>query len=146
MATWWPPPCSALADGPPPAFTTRYLAHYPRRNRMRDSYLACASEPPARSARRVGRFSPSSCTTARCIAPRSAPGVRLRDNHGCTRLEATCARDIAVGDPVLSDRQRILAAGTEHSTDDTASGSAAAARALRRGSDQFGSSDTDGVA
>lgn len=46
---------------------------------------------------------------------RSAQGViRLADKHGEDRLEAACARALAVGDPSYRTIKGILAAGTEH--------------------------------
>ena len=67
---------------------------------------------------------------------RSAQGVLgLRDKHGCERLEAACARAIAVGDPSYRTIKGILIAGTEHGTDQTTTGSAAAAGAFLRGPD-----------
>ena len=70
---------------------------------------------------------------------RSAQGVLgLRDKHGCGRLEAACARAIAVGDPSYRTIKGILIAGTEHAQHEPASGAAAAAGAFLRGPDQFG--------
>ncbi len=70
---------------------------------------------------------------------RSAQGVLgLRDKHGCERLEAACARAIAVGDPSYRTIKGILIAGTEHGTDQTAIGSVIAAGAFLRGPEQFG--------
>ncbi len=70
---------------------------------------------------------------------RSAQGVLgLRDKHGCDRLEAACARAIAVGDPSYRTVKGILLAGTEHVTDPATTGSAAAAGAFLRGPEEFG--------
>lgn len=79
---------------------------------------------------------------------RSAQGVLgLRDKHGCERLEAACARALAVGDPAYRTIKGILVAGTEHDdgTTEPASG-AAATGAFLRGPDQFAPGDTDGIA
>ena len=70
---------------------------------------------------------------------RSAQGVLgLRDKHGCERLEAACARAIAVGDPSYRTIKGILLAGTEHGTDQTTIGSPATAEAFLRGPEEFG--------
>jgi len=46
---------------------------------------------------------------------RSAQGVlRLAERHDAERLEAACARALAVGDPAYRTVKGILAAGTEH--------------------------------
>jgi hypothetical protein len=46
---------------------------------------------------------------------RSAQGVlRLADRHDPARLDAACARALAVGDPAYRTVKGILAAGTEH--------------------------------
>jgi hypothetical protein len=46
---------------------------------------------------------------------RQAQGViGLADKHGAERLEAACARALAVGDPAYRTVRGILAAGTEH--------------------------------
>ena len=69
---------------------------------------------------------------------RAAQGVLgLRDKHGCDRLEAACARAIAVGDPSYRTIKGILAAGTEHAGDEPPA-STGAAGAFLRGPDQFG--------
>ena len=48
---------------------------------------------------------------------RSAQGiVRLADRYEPERLDAACARAIAVGDPSLKTVRGILEAGTEHDT------------------------------
>jgi transposase len=70
---------------------------------------------------------------------RGAQGVLgLRDKHGCERLEAACARAIAVGDPSYRTIKGILIAGTEHADDEPTSSGAAAAGAFLRGPEQFG--------
>ena len=57
----------------------------------------------------------------------------LRDKHGCDRLEAACARALAVGDLSYRTVKGILAAGTEHDgTTEPATGAAAAAFAWPR--------------
>ncbi len=78
---------------------------------------------------------------------RSAQGVLgLRDKHGCDRLEAACARALAVGDPAYRTIKGILAAGTEHDgTAEPATGAPVTA-AFLRGPDQFAAGQTDGVA
>lgn len=51
---------------------------------------------------------------------RSAQGVvGLADKHGAERLDAACARAVAVGDPSYKTVKGILAAGTEHDGDET---------------------------
>ena len=40
--------------------------------------------------------------------------IRLRDTYGDVRLDAACARALAVGDPSYRTVKGILAAGTEH--------------------------------
>lgn len=53
---------------------------------------------------------------------RSAQGViGLADKHGENRLEAACARALAVGDPSYRTVKGILAAGTEHDDEPEAS-------------------------
>ena len=50
---------------------------------------------------------------------RQAQGVvGLADRHGAERLEAACARALAVGDPSYRTVRGILAAGTEHEGED----------------------------
>ncbi|CCQ18483.1 Transposase [Rhodococcus sp. AW25M09] len=73
---------------------------------------------------------------------RSAQGVlALRTDAGNTRLDAACARALAVGDPSYRTIKGILAAGTETTTSDSpASASAQLTPAFLRGPDQF---DTD---
>ena len=71
---------------------------------------------------------------------RAAQGVLgLRDKHGCERLEAACARALAVGDPAYRTIKGILATGTEHGDEQPTSGGGAAATAgaCLRGPDQF---------
>lgn len=43
--------------------------------------------------------------------------IRLRDKYGADRLDAACARALAVGDPGYRTVKGILAAGTEHGED-----------------------------
>jgi len=77
---------------------------------------------------------------------RSAQGVLgLRDKHGCQRLEAACARAIAVGDPSYRTIKGILAAGTEHGTDQPATAAVSTVGAFLRGPQQFGT-DADSIA
>ena len=71
---------------------------------------------------------------------RAAQGVLgMRDKHGCERLEAACARALAVGDPSYRTIKGILVAGTEHGDEPTGGGGGAAAMAgaCLRGPDQF---------
>jgi len=73
---------------------------------------------------------------------RSAQGVlALRQSVGDGRLDAACARAIDVGDPSYRTIKGILAAGTEHGTDnDAESGTTASATpAFLRGPGQFDS-------
>ncbi len=77
---------------------------------------------------------------------RSAQGVLgLRDKHGIERLDAACARALAVGDPSYRTIKGILVAGTEHAGNEPASGAAPTVGAFLRGPGHFGD-DTDGVA
>ena len=74
---------------------------------------------------------------------RSAQGVLgLRDKYGCDRLDAACARALAVGDPAYRTIKGILAAGTEHG-DKPATGAATTAGALLRGPQQFSAAGSD---
>ncbi len=67
--------------------------------------------------------------------------IRLRDTYGDTRLDAACARALAVGDPRYRTVKGILAAGTEHG--DTPTGpSAPLPPAMLRGPDAFGTERT----
>ena len=43
--------------------------------------------------------------------------IRLRENYGDDRLDAACARALAVGDPNYRTVKGILIAGTEHGDD-----------------------------
>ena len=43
--------------------------------------------------------------------------IRLRDTYGDARLDAACARALAVGDPRYRTVKGILVAGTEHGDD-----------------------------
>jgi len=43
--------------------------------------------------------------------------IRLRDTYGQTRLDAACARALAIGDPGYRTIKGILVAGTEHGDD-----------------------------
>lgn len=62
--------------------------------------------------------------------------IRLRDKYGDTRLDAACARALAVGDPGYRTVKGILAAGTEHG-DDTSQHLAPSVPALLRGPAAF---------
>jgi transposase len=64
--------------------------------------------------------------------------IRLRDTYGDDRLDAACARALAVGDPRYRTVKGILVAGTEHGDDLTAQHSVATAPAMLRGPDAFG--------
>ena len=63
--------------------------------------------------------------------------IRLREKYGDTRLDAACARALAVGDPRYRTVKGILLAGTEHG-DDPPHHAAAAPPAMLRGPDAFG--------
>jgi hypothetical protein len=69
-------------------------------------------------------------------------GLGLRDKYGCDRLDAACARALAVGDPAYRTIKGILAAGTEHG-DKPATGAATTAGALPRGPQQFSAAGSD---
>ncbi len=59
---------------------------------------------------------------------RAAQGVvGLADRHSAERLEAACARAVAVGDPSYRTVKGILAAGTEHDGDEAAAAPSAPA-------------------
>ena len=77
---------------------------------------------------------------------RSAQGVLgLRDKHTPARLEAACAKAIAVGDPSYRTVRGILIAGTEADIDaETGGGVAAEAGAFLRGPDQLFAYPTTG--
>ena len=62
--------------------------------------------------------------------------IRLRDTYGDTRLDAACARALAVGDPRYRTVKGILLAGTEHG-DDLPDRSVPAPPAMLRGPDAF---------
>jgi hypothetical protein len=66
--------------------------------------------------------------------------LRLADRYSPERLDAACARAIAVGDPGYRTVKGILAAGTEHGDDPPSLHSAPAPPAMLRGPDAF---DTD---
>jgi transposase len=63
--------------------------------------------------------------------------IRRREKYGDTRLDAACARALAVGDPRYRTVKGILLAGTEHG-DDPPHHAAAAPPAMLRGPDAFG--------
>ena len=63
--------------------------------------------------------------------------IRLRDTYGDTRLDAACARALAVGDPRYRTVKGILVAGTEHG-DDPPRHQTAAPPAMLRGPQAFG--------
>lgn len=63
--------------------------------------------------------------------------IRLRDKYGADRLDAACARALAVGDPGYRTVKGILVAGTEHG-DDPPHHHAPAPPAMLRGPDAFG--------
>jgi len=63
--------------------------------------------------------------------------IRLREKYGDTRLDAACARALAVGDPRYRTVKGILVAGTEHGEDPPHHG-APAPPAMLRGPDAFG--------
>ena len=70
---------------------------------------------------------------------RAAQGVLgLRDKHGCDRLDAACARALAVGDPAYRTIKGILAAGTERDGIAEPATGAATAGGFLRGPGQFG--------
>jgi hypothetical protein len=71
---------------------------------------------------------------------RAAQGVLgLRKKYGDTRLEAACARAIAVGDPSYRTVKGILVAGTETDPEPETSGDAGAAAFLHGPQGLFGS-------
>jgi len=61
--------------------------------------------------------------------------IRLRDRYDNVRLNAACARALAVGDPNYRTIKGILAAGTEH--DGAPPPARAQAPAFLRGPDAF---------
>jgi transposase len=67
--------------------------------------------------------------------------IRLRETYGDDRLDAACARAIAVGDPGYRTVKGILAAGTEHG-DDLSGRPAQMPPAMLRGPDAFGTEQT----
>jgi len=62
--------------------------------------------------------------------------IRLREKYGDTRLDAACARALAIGDPHYRTVKGILVAGTEHG-DDPPHQLAPAPPAMLRGPDAF---------
>jgi hypothetical protein len=62
--------------------------------------------------------------------------IRLRDTYGDARLNAACARALAVGDPRYRTVKGVLVAGTEHG-DTPAGQSVAMPPAMLRGPDAF---------
>jgi transposase len=68
--------------------------------------------------------------------------IRLRDTYGDARLDAACARALAVGDPNYRTVKGILLAGTEHG-DDPPRDPVPAPPAMLRGPDAFGTERTD---
>ena len=64
--------------------------------------------------------------------------IRLRDKYGDDRLDAACARALAVGDPRYRTVKGILVAGTEHGDDPPSLHGAPAPPAMLRGPDAFG--------
>jgi hypothetical protein len=67
--------------------------------------------------------------------------IRLRDTYGDARLDAACARAIAVGDPGYRTVKGILVAGTEHG-DDLRGRPAATPPAMLRGPAAFDTEQT----
>ena len=63
--------------------------------------------------------------------------VGLRERYGAARLDAACARALAVGDPRYRTIKNILAAGAEYDGQDSTE-SAALPPALLRGPQAFG--------
>jgi transposase len=67
--------------------------------------------------------------------------IRLRDTYGEARLDAACARALAVGDPRYRTVKGILVAGTEHG-DDLRALPTEMPPAMLRGPDAFGTEQT----
>ena len=67
--------------------------------------------------------------------------IRLRETYGDARLDAACARAIAVGDPGYRTVKGILAAGTEYG-DDLSGRPAEMPPAMLRGPDAFDTEQT----
>jgi transposase len=63
--------------------------------------------------------------------------IRLRDKYGDARLDAACARALAIGDPHYRTVKGILVAGTEHGDDPPRRHSAPTPPAMLRGPDAF---------
>jgi hypothetical protein len=74
-----------------------------------------------------------------CVPSRGI--IRLREVYGDVRLDAACARAIAVGDPGDRTVTGILAAGTEHG-DELTSPAPALPPALLRGPQAFDTEQT----
>ena len=68
--------------------------------------------------------------------------IRLRDTYGDARLDAACARALAVGDPNYRTVKGILAAGTEHGDEPTGRQPVPAPPAMLRGPEAFGTERT----
>ncbi|MER6161729.1 hypothetical protein ABT147_40515 [Streptomyces sp. NPDC001868] len=82
----------------------------------------------------------------RPLSARAAQGVLgLRKKYGETRLEAACARAIAVGDPSYRTIKGILIAGTETDPEPEPSGDAGAAAFLHGPARLFAAVATPGM-
>jgi transposase len=121
--------------------------HYPPEK------IAFAMRNPTWCRRTATEVGPSCCAViaefmaVNAIARlRSAQGVlALRKNVGNGRLEAACARAIAVGDPSYRTIKGILAAGTEHDDTNPVTDRAASTPAFLRGPQHF-ATGTDATA
>jgi hypothetical protein len=63
--------------------------------------------------------------------------IRLRDKYGDARLDAACARALAIGDPHYRTVKGILVAGTEHGDDPPSHHGAPTPPAMLRGPEAF---------
>ena len=85
----------------------------------------------------LSRVTPSTS----CAPSKASSGCAT--NYGDARLEAACARAIAVGDPTYRTVKGILVAGTEHGDDPPTTGRPPRPPAILRGPEAF---DTERIA
>jgi hypothetical protein len=116
------------------------LSHYPPEK------IAFAMRTPAWCRRRAAEIGPACTAVIAALLEvnalyrlRSAQGVLgLADKHGPDRLDAACAKAIAVGDPSYRTIKGILAAGTETDPPPPAAGDGGAAAHLHGPDALFG--------
>jgi hypothetical protein len=115
------------------------LSHYPPEK------IAFAMRTPAWCRRRAAEIGPACTAMIAALLEvnalyrlRSAQGVLgLADKHGTARLEAACAKAIAVGDPAYRTVKGILVAGAETDPPPPSAGDGGAAAHLHGPSQLF---------